>query len=542
MVTGNRKQLFKTPEYRKDASRTFGRMSRTTLRVTGSEHVLEEANDRNKAFLKHKIGNRERYGEITKKCGDNSEAIWREVMEAGGENDPNVVRIVGMSLGNPNAYPDFPPNPTLMQHIRESMAEENDRSSCSYTASYGLPRLREYLKATNLSDPSSVNKDPGKFKDVKVLVTAGGSQAAHYGMAPALLRPEHTVAVHDWIYIIHLGAAYYRNAKLVNFELRKDGVPDPESLRETLQECGQNGAEVKCVVSTTIGNPIGSATPRDVLVSTMEVIKQQSEQVGRPIIAFFDTAYEAFRPDGHPLDPIEIAIDEGLELPVGVFETASKGHGLCGLRLGCLRMWWPTSYFSRLRDDYFSSMDFMVQPTLGLVPTPIQRGLLNYLMKIEMNAELMKTDIEFLGERRKLANQNLLHIAQQLRSIEGVYLARYYDHSGDRKDIDPNTLGSFYIGFGFHELTKHGAIANQARLFAEFCLENGFPVVNAVPGTSFLPEERWSAHPALIRITGLTDEDDTKAFLTSVQAYADSFRRRHSVVEPLRQPDQTGTQ
>jgi len=532
----NRAQLFRTPEYRKNAIDTFGRMASTTLRVTGLEHVFERANARNRAVLKNLIGDRLKYEGIIKKCGDNPEAIWREVKDAGGEKDAQAVRVVGMSLGNPNAYPDFAPNPTLMQCMRESIAEENDRGSCSYTASYGLPELRDYLKGTNLSDPASVNKPPGKFENVKVLVTAGGSQAAHYGMAPAILKPEHTVMVHDWIYIIHLGAAYYRNARLRNFELRKDGVPDPKSLGERLEQCSENGAEVQCVVCTTIGNPIGSASPREVIVETMEVIKKQSEKDKRPIIAFFDTAYEAFRPNGDALDPIEIALDEQIEIPVGVFETSSKGHGLCGMRLGALRMWWPTSYFARIRDDYFSSMDFMVQPTLGLVPTPIQKGLLNYLIKMEMSAELRQRDMEFLTERRKRANTNLVYIAEQLREMQdkGVYVATYYDHGGELDGIDPSTLASFYLGFGFDKLQARGGSApNQAQWLGEFCLENNLPVINAVPGTSFLPEERWPYHSGLLRVTGLTGKDDTEAFLRSVAAAAEHLAGKKSRVIPL---------
>lgn len=527
------KQLFRTNEYREGASRTFGRMSQTTLRVTGLETVFGKANALNKGVLKPLIGDRILFESIVKKCGDNPEAIWREVKKAGGENSPNAVRVIGMSLGNPNVYPGYPPNPTLMQCMRESMAEENDRQSCSYTASYGIPELCDYLKGVNLSDPASVNKDPDKFRDVKVLVTAGGSQAAHYGMAPLLLRPKDTVAVHDWIYIIHLGAAYYRNARLANFELRKDGVPDPKALAETLHEDGQNGGMIKCMVSTTIGNPIGSATSRKALVETMKVISQQSDRGEKPIIAFFDTAYEAFRPNGVPLDPIEIAIDEGFKLAIGVFETASKGHGLCGLRFGCLRMWWHPSHFRKLRDDYFGCLDYVVQPTLGLVAAPIQRGFLNYLMKLEMNADLLENDISFLADRKRHANANLVYIAEQLRDIEGVYLAKYYDHSGGLECIDPNTLASFYLGFGFHGLSKEGARFNQARWLAEFCLERGLPVINSVPGTAFLPEGRWSDHPALIRVTGLTDEDDTKAFLKSVSAAAESLEKgkgKHMVV------------
>ena len=516
---------FRTPEYRKDARTTFGRMSQTTLRVTGLEPVLERANAANKAVLKSLIGNRVKYEDIIRQCGGNPEAIWREVKGAGGGEKPGAIPVIGMSLGNPNAYEDFPPNHTLMQCIRESMAEENDRKSCSYTASYGLPELLGYLKGVNLSNPSSVNNDPAKFADVKAIVTAGGSQAAHIGMAPLLLKPEHTVAVHDWIYIIHLGAAYYRDANVRSFELRNDGVPDPDSLGRLLHECGQNGAMVKCVVSTTIGNPIGSATPREVIVESMRVVEQQAEKDSRPIVMFYDTAYEAFRPDGIPLDPIEIAKDEGIEIPVIALETASKGHGLCGMRFGALRASWPSAYFSRLRSDYFESLDYSVQPTLGLVPTAIQRRVLSYLQKIEMNADALDADMQFLEQRRKKCNANLLHIANELKGIDGVYLARYYDHSGERRDIDPNTLTSFYIAFGFDKLTKYGAEFNQAHWLADFCVRNRLPVITCVPGAAFLPEERLSKHPALIRITALTNREDTDAFLKSVNAAAEYLRK-----------------
>ena len=149
-------QIFRTPQYRKDASSTFGRMKDTTLRVTGLEPVFEQANARNKGVLKNLIKDRVKCEDILKKCGNNPEAIWKEVANAGGAEEQNAVRIVGMSLGNPNVYPGFPPNPILMECMRESWAEKNDIRSCSYTASYGIPQLTEYLKSVNLSDPSSM--------------------------------------------------------------------------------------------------------------------------------------------------------------------------------------------------------------------------------------------------------------------------------------------------------------------------------------------------------------------------------------------------
>jgi hypothetical protein len=113
-------------------------------------------------------------------------------------------------------------------------------------------------------------------------------------------------------------------------------------------------------------------------------------------------------------------------------------------------------------------------------------------------------------------------MAEALSGMKGVYLAKYYDHAGRNGGIEPGTLSSFYLLFGFTKLSeRYGSGFNQAVAFGEFALDTpGVPLINCVPGQSFLPEKRWSRHPSLIRVTGLTNEEETTSFLRSVEAYA----------------------
>ncbi len=381
----------------------------------------------------------------------------------------------------------------------------------------------EDLKRINFSNPESVYNDHEKFKDVKVYVTAGGSYAAEFALGPAILAPEDTVLVHDWTYIIHLGAAYFRNAHVESYECRSDGKPDTDDLRKVLSIDPRLGRVIQAVIFTSIGNPVGAAMAREDIVDHLKAIGNQSEKEGRPIIAAVDPAYEGFRRNGNPLDPIEIAIEEELTVPLVVMDTTSKGYGTCGYRMGKLAVYWPKKFLTNYRTDYLTALENKLLPTLGVVAVPIQMAYYNFFQKLKEDKDLMKETIEFFTARRERINKNLVYIAEELRKIPGVYLAKYYDHAGENGGIDPNTLSSFYILFGFTKLLeRYGSAHNQVVDFGEFALSvPGVPIINCVPAQAFLPEKRWAKHPALIRITGLTNKEETESFLGAVKAYAE---------------------
>lgn len=518
MANGN---SFKTERFRTYADRTFGRMGQTTLRRTGLEDVLRKATESNLAMLEGKMSAVEfrRFKET-----NGPEGVWGEVRRRGLDNG-RTKGVVGMSLGNPSAYSDYPPNNRVIECAGELCFAEDKtmlRRSAGYTHSFGYPPLLEKLERTNFSDPRSILRDSRKFDDVKVYITAGGSYAAELAMGPAILAPEDTVLVHDWTYIIHLGAAYYRGAHLESYECRVDGRPDSDSLRRMLSADPRPDRKIQAVVFTPIGNPVGAAMTRQDIVEHLKTIADAGAREGRPIIAMVDVAYEAFRRDGKPLDPIEIAKTEGIDLPVAVFDTSSKGYGTCGWRLGKLAIYWPEDLFLDYRHDYFKSLENRMLPTLGVVGVPLQMAYNRFFEWLLEDHGLMEETVEFFRKRREMVNANLVRIAEALRQIPGVYLASYYDHGGKNGGIDPSALSAFYVLFGFTRLsTRHGSDFNQALAFGEFALDTpGVPVINCVPGQSFLPEKRWARHPALIRVTGLTNEGETQAFLDAVKAYA----------------------
>jgi len=512
---------FQTERFRQHADRTYGRMSQTTLRRTGLEDVLRKATERNLAVLEKEMKAVE-FRELKNRYGP--EGIWKEVQKR-GLADKNTKEIIVMSLGNPSAYTDYPPNKRVIECMAQlaSMDEETVRGSAGYTHSFGYPPLLEKLKRVNFSNPQSVHNDPDKFKDVKVYVTAGGSYAAELAMGPAILAPgEDTAVVHDWTYIIHLGAAYYRDAHIESYECRDDGRPDSDSLREVLSKGYSHGHKVQAVVFTPIGNPVGAAMTRADIIDHLNIISEAGTRKGRPVIAIIDVAYEAFRRDGKPLDPIAIAIEERIKVPVIVLDTSSKGYGTCGWRLGKLAARWPEDYFPEHREDYFTSLDNKMLPTLSVVGLPLQMAYNNFFNMLGTDPAVMEETLGFFSRRRELINTNLVRLAEALREIPGVYLAKYYDHAGKNAGIEPDTLSSFYLLFGFTKLgERYGSGFNQAVDFGNFALDTpDVPIINCVPGQSFLPEKRWAKHPGLIRVTGLTNEEETAGFLKAVEAYA----------------------
>jgi aspartate/methionine/tyrosine aminotransferase len=510
---------FKTERFMQHAERTYGRMELTTLRRTGLEPVLERATKKNLDALKG-VMTADEFGSFKEFC--TPESAWNMVRSRGLASKGK--QIVVMSLGDPSKYPDFAPNPDVIQALGKISFDQEAvvRMSAGYTHSFGFIPLLEKLKRANFFNPASVGNDPAKYKDVKVYVTAGGSYAAGLAMGPVILTPNDSVVVHDWTYISHTGAAYERGAHLLSYECREDGRPDTSSLEDALSS-EKTGKDIQAVVFTPIGNPIGAAMTREDIVDHLKAIADASKREGRPILAMIDVAYEAFRRDGMPLDPIAIAIEEGIEAPVAVMDTASKGYGTCGWRIGALKIYWPEGLFPDYRADYFKALENKLLPTLGVVAVPLQMAFNSFFDSLEKDPETMKRTVEFFRRRRELVNANLVALAEAIKGIgDSVYLARYYDHGGHNGGIEPETLSSFYLMLGFTRLAKdYGSGFNQAVAFGEFAMERAdLPLVSCVPGQSFLPEKRWAKHPALIRVTGLTPKEDTEAFLRAVEAYA----------------------
>lgn len=511
---------FRTTRYQDNADRTFGRMGHTTLRRTGLEAVLREASGRNLSLLEGKMGERE-FRAL--KEGSGPEGIWNEVRTRGLSAEGK--RIIPMSLGDPSAYPDYPSNAQVQQRMAE-LVKKGLREAARYTNSFGYPPLREKLKSVSFADPRSVLKDSAPFRGVEVYVTAGASDATEFAMAPLLLTPSDALLVHDWTYIIHLGAAYFRGAHVESYDLRADGRPDASSLSDVLSGSKMPGdREIQAVVFTPIGNPVGAAMTRDDIAAHLRIISGEGQKQGRPIMAIVDIAYEPFRRDGAPLDPIEIAMAEKIPGPLIVLDTASKGYGLCGWRMGKLAVYWPEGHFPDERHDYLKALENRMLPKLGVVSVPAQMAFDSFFDALRENPALMEETIKFFESRRRSVNENLVRIADALSGVPGLYLAKYYDHGGGNGGIDATTLSSFYLLFGFSRLLqREGSGFNQAVAFGEHCLRtSGMPIINCVPGQAFLPFKRLPNHPALIRVTGLTSAEDTQAFIEASGAYAKSL-------------------
>lgn len=456
--------FFRTTHFQQKAAHVE-RMSRATLRRTGMEPQLEEA---------------QRLGR----------------------------KIVVMSLGDPGAN-GFPPHRLLTDCLETAV---HDRRSYNYTTSFGLPELRERLKHTSLSDPGSVSREPSAYHGVETYLTVGGSEAAFCAIAPWTLG-DGNIAVHEFIFVIHTAATWANGGFTASYPLTEDARPDLDYLVLLL-----DGAPVRCAVATTIGNPIGSEMSESDIVKMLQIAQTRIQQTGEPLVLVIDPAYEGSKvgvfEKSMPLDPIEIAIRHGIETPMVVTETASKTHAACGLRLGCLRLFWPEHILPEWRADFIKYLETMLLPMLGKVPTLTQVAFCRLLERFEKNPAERSEYIEYLKARSRTMEANLKYVLDSLRSIKGVYLARYYEKM--------QQLSAYYLMFGFEALQRmYGSGHNQTVSFADFSLQTSCPMIRCVPSQSFLTPDTVRNHPAMIRVTAaLTPRADADLFLESVAAYA----------------------
>ncbi len=511
---------FKTRLYRENAVRTYGRKGRTTLRRTGLEDVMKAATSRNLTVLEDKGGMGAREFEKFKKEAGPHE-VWAKLVELELDKQPGAKRIINMSLGDPSGYSGYPPNADLWKCMGEICQDEaRVRTASRYTGSFGYPPLLRKMQRATFSDPRSILSDPEKFEGVKVYLTTGSSFGSNLAMGPLLLTPVDAMCAPDWTYIIHYASAFGHNAHVESYRCRDDGRPDANKLEEVLS-ARLRDRNIRVVVFTPIGNPNGATMSRADIVEHFRKVEKTIVPGEPPTVMMVDSAYEAFRRDGKPQDPIEIAIDEGIKAPVIVLDSASKGYGLCGLRLGKTAVYWPEDVAPEYRHDFFLALENDILPYLGVVSVPVQVAMDMFLERLSTDPALMARTVEFFNRRRQQINDNTLLIASALRDIEGVYVSPYYTHRDRLDHIDPDTISSFYVMGGFTRLsTSYGSELNQVVEFGKWALETeGASIIAGVPSQAFLAEKDISRHPGMMRVTGLTGSEDTAEFLRNVEAY-----------------------
>jgi aspartate/methionine/tyrosine aminotransferase len=337
-----------------------------------------------------------------------------EVQRRASELEAAGRRVIHMEIGQP----DFPaPAPVI-----EAAIEALRREPMGYTASLGLPALREAL-ARFYADRYGVDVGPER-----VMVTAGASGAFLIAMG-SLIDPGDELLMPD--------PCYPCNRHFVRmFEGIAKTVPCDEGTHYQLaaEDVRRHwGARTRGVMLASPSNPTGSMVPHDALRAILAEVER------RGAIAVVDEIYQGLTYDDHR-HPTAL----GISKDILVVNSFSKYFCMTGWRLG-----WLVAPAGHVRE-----MERFAQNAFISVSAPAQFAAL---------AAFRPETIEILEARRAEFQRRRDFLVPALRSL------------GFEVPLTPE--GAFYVYAGCARFTE------DSEAFALRLLEEGGVAIT--PGIDF---------------------------------------------------------
>jgi len=216
--------------------------------------------------------------------------------------------IVHMEIGRP----DFD-SPAA---AKRATADALERGEVHYTASRGLPELREAI-AAKLAERHALEYDPAS----EIVVTAGGSEAV-LAIALAACEPGDGAVVLDpaWPHYVPQFSLAGVNATRVRCRPEDAFVPDPELVEASLPP------RARILVVSSPSNPTGAVIPADVLAALADVAERHD------LLVITDEIYERFVYDG--AEHVSMASLPGTKERVAIANSFSKTYSMTGWRIG----------------------------------------------------------------------------------------------------------------------------------------------------------------------------------------------------------------
>lgn len=415
-------------------------------------------------------------------------------------------RIIDGRLGDPVRFKLYP----FPKYVRYKVEADVDPDNYRYSDACGIPQLRSMLSEGNVEFGTKGYAIPPNH----VFIGSGISGVAR-ALFTELIHPRNgdEVVIPEWSYIIYLAEAGLSNASVRNVKLTSEGFPDLNRLEDSINR------HTKAVFITTVGNPLGVAIPHEMFGEIIGIVNKKEQEFNRPIYLLADTVYEGFRL-GEPLDPIALSIQHGRIGPTIEVYSISKRISAPGDRLGWMRVYHNGEDFTENVHKFCNDISTLAQPSLGQVPTQPQLALWKLYHELEVPENRKEFD-RFATERRRIVRERVQGTLEALMQIDGVVLPKYY-YSGATVNMD--VLNSFYILFGVdHAICPRGPLS-QARLLADYLIEQDLPVVLTTPGDSFLAHEYRGHKDAqeYVRVVALFE--DIKGFAESVRKFVGSMK------------------
>ncbi|HZA64663.1 MAG TPA: aminotransferase class I/II-fold pyridoxal phosphate-dependent enzyme [Nitrososphaeraceae archaeon] len=182
-------------------------------------------------------------------------AIRDIIMHAREYEKKNCKNVIYLNIGDPVQY-DFP----TPEHIKNALIKAVQNNENYYTASEGLPELRQAI----------VEKEKGKGFDVTendVLVTNGVSEALDMTLA-SVVSPNDEILMPGPHYPPYKSYVKFYGGKPVEFKIHPDGKPDIDDLKSKIT----SKTSAICLISPN--NPTGEVFSYNNLKDIVDVAAQ----------------------------------------------------------------------------------------------------------------------------------------------------------------------------------------------------------------------------------------------------------------------------
>jgi aspartate aminotransferase len=214
------------------------------------------------------------------------------------------VDVVAMTAGEP----DFQPP----EHVLRAAHEAIDKGLTKYTASEGMPELREAI-VQKFRRENGLDYDPSQ-----VIVSTGGKQVL-YNAFMAVLDPGDEVIVPAPYWVSYPAQIQLAGGVTISVPTHaEDGfVPDPADIRMAIT------SKTRVLLVNSPSNPTGAVYPREVIEALVAIAEEHD------LWLFADDLYEHLVYEGEFTSVASLAPDRTLTI-----HGASKAYAMTGWRIG----------------------------------------------------------------------------------------------------------------------------------------------------------------------------------------------------------------
>ena len=233
----------------------------------------------------------------------------REVMSKVEAAKQKGIAVTNFSIGRPDF--DTP------DHIKASTKSALDQGYVHYTASAGIPGLREAV-CRRLGEDFELNISPSE-----VIITNGATEAIHIGLQ-SILNPGDVVIVPEPMYVYYTGWSFLGGAKCVSIPLSMEDefVLKPDRLKDYISD------KTKVLILNSPNNPTGQVYGKEDLLAIAELAVQHD------IMVISDDIYNQMVYDEVNYFPIANA--PGMKERTLIIGSFSKSYAMDGWRIGYL--------------------------------------------------------------------------------------------------------------------------------------------------------------------------------------------------------------